>query len=62
MIQKCNHLGGEGIHEIGRRSDNGKVVIRIDERYYRPSEVDNLLGNPENKENLDGSQKSVLKK
>ena len=38
---------GEGINEIGRRSDNGQVVIRIDERYYRPSEVDNLLGNPE---------------
>ncbi len=38
---------GSGTEEIGRRSDNGKIVIRIDERYYRPSEVDNLLGNPE---------------
>ena len=44
---------GEGRNEIGRRSDNGKVVIRIDEKYYRPSEVDNLLGNPEKiKKNL----------
>ena len=38
---------GEGKNEIGRRADNGQVVIRIDERYYRPTEVDNLLGNPQ---------------
>ena len=37
---------GNGIHEVGRRSDNGDVVIRIDPRYFRPSEVDSLLGDP----------------
>ena len=37
---------GEGINEIGRRSDNGEIVIRIDPRYFRPSEVENLLGDP----------------
>ncbi len=36
---------GKGIEEVGRRSDNGKVVIRIDSRYYRPTEVNSLLGN-----------------
>ncbi len=35
---------GEGINEIGRRADNGKVVIKIDKRYFRPTEVDQLLG------------------
>ena len=35
---------GKGINEIGRRADNGEVVIRIDPRYFRPTEVDNLLG------------------
>ncbi|WP_081934291.1 MULTISPECIES: GDP-mannose 4,6-dehydratase [Prochlorococcus] len=34
---------GKGLNEIGKRSD-GKVVIKIDPRYFRPSEVDNLLG------------------
>ena len=34
----------EGINEIGRRSDTGKIVIKIDPRYYRPTEVDELLG------------------
>ena len=37
---------GEGLNEIGIRADNGKTVIKIDPRYYRPSEVDTLLGDP----------------
>ncbi len=37
---------GDGVKEIGRRSDNGKVVIRIDPRYFRPCEVGSLLGDP----------------
>ena len=35
---------GEGINEIGRRADNGDVVVKIDERYFRPTEVEELLG------------------
>ena len=37
---------GNGLNEIGIRNDNNKVVIRIDPRYYRPSEVETLLGDP----------------
>ena len=37
---------GVGIHEIARRKDNGKVVVSISEDYYRPAEVDVLLGDP----------------
>ena len=37
---------GEGINEVGRRADNKKIVIRVDSRYFRPTEVDQLLGNP----------------
>ena len=36
----------KGVKEIGRRGDTGEIVIRIDPRYFRPSEVDNLLGDP----------------
>ena len=39
---------GEGVDEIGRRIDTGKEVIRIDPRYFRPSEVETLLGDPSN--------------
>ena len=35
---------GEGINEIGRRADNKEIVIRIDPKYYRPTEVDELIG------------------
>ena len=35
---------GNGINEIGVRADTKKIVIKIDERYYRPTEVDELLG------------------
>ena len=34
----------KGVNEIGRRVDNGEIVIRIDPRYYRPTEVNELLG------------------
>ena len=37
---------GEGVNETGRRSDTGAVVVRIDPRYFRPAEVDTLLGDP----------------
>jgi len=35
---------GEGINEVGIRPDNKKIVVRIDKRYYRPTEVEELLG------------------
>ena len=35
---------GEGKNEIGRRIDTNEIVIKINPRYYRPAEVDNLLG------------------
>ncbi len=35
---------GNDVKEIGRRADNGEIVIRVDERYYRPTEVDQLCG------------------
>ena len=31
---------------MGRRVDNKKVVVRIDPKYFRPSEVETLLGDP----------------
>ena len=35
---------GEGINEVGKRGDNGEIVIKIDPRYFRLTEVDSLLG------------------
>ena len=37
---------GEGINEVGKRGDTKEIVIRIDPKYFRPSEVDQLVGDP----------------
>jgi GDPmannose 4,6-dehydratase len=35
---------GHGIEEVGRDSETGKALVRIDPRYFRPTEVDLLIG------------------
>ncbi len=35
---------GEGTNELGRRSDNNQIVIKVDKKYFRPTEVDLLIG------------------
>tara|TARA_Y100001978_G_scaffold198997_1_gene212449 strand:+ start:1423 stop:2565 length:1143 start_codon:yes stop_codon:yes gene_type:complete len=35
---------GNGINEIGRRADTNEVVIKVDPKYFRPTEVELLLG------------------
>lgn len=37
---------GEGPDEAGVDARTGEVLVRIDPRYFRPTEVDLLLGNP----------------
>jgi len=37
---------GEGVDEVGVDRATGDVVIEIDPRYYRPTEVELLLGDP----------------
>ena len=37
---------GKGTAEVGRRGDTGAVVVRIDANYFRPAEVETLLGDP----------------
>lgn len=37
---------GTGIDEIGTDRETGEIRVEIDPRYYRPTEVDSLLGNP----------------
>ena len=37
---------GSGVDETGRCAKSGRVLIKIDPRYFRPTEVDLLIGNP----------------
>lgn len=36
---------GEGLEETGK-DEKGNVIVRVDPRYFRPTEVDALLGDP----------------
>ncbi len=44
------HLGidmewqGQGIDEQGVNRKSGEVIVKVDARYFRPTEVDSLLG------------------
>ena len=53
FIEECAKLlkiklqwKGKGVKEIGIDKKTKKVIIRIDPKYFRPAEVDLLLGNP----------------
>ncbi len=38
---------GEGEAEKGIDADSGRVLVEVDPRFYRPADVEKLLGNPE---------------
>ena len=45
-IDRTLEWQGEGVDETGRCSRTGDVLVAIDPRYFRPTEVDLLLGDP----------------
>jgi len=62
-----SHLGktirweGEGINEKGYDSETGNLIVEVDPRYFRPTEVETLLGDPfKAKEKLGWESKITL--
>jgi GDPmannose 4,6-dehydratase len=54
---------GEGLNEIGIDKNTGKTVIRVDPKYFRPAEVETLLGDATKaKEKLGWEPKISFKK
>ena len=43
-IGRTIEWSGEGVDETGRCAKTGDVLVRVDPRYFRPTEVDLLLG------------------
>jgi GDPmannose 4,6-dehydratase len=37
---------GEGVDEVGIDTRSGRTLVRVDPRYFRPTEVETLLGDP----------------
>jgi GDPmannose 4,6-dehydratase len=56
----ATHLGyeikweGEGVEEKGYDSKTGKLLVEVDSQYFRPSEVDYLLGDPKRAQEILG--------
>ena len=54
---------GSGLHEIGKNSETGKTLVSVDPAYFRPTEVDLLIGDASKaKEKLEWSPTCNLKK
>lgn len=52
---------GKGVDEVGVDAANGRVLVAIDPRYFRPTEVDLLLGDPSKaREKLGWSHKTTF--
>jgi len=53
---------GEGIDTKGINKESGEVIIAVDPKYYRPTEVETLLGDPEDaKERLGWTPTTTFK-
>lgn len=47
---------GEGVNEKGIDDETGKTIVEVDPRYFRPAEVETLLGDPSKAKNQLGWQ------
>lgn len=50
---------GEGVNEVGVEAGTNTVRIKVNPKYFRPTEVDLLLGNPEKAQRVLGWKRKV---
>ncbi|MBP0973308.1 MAG: GDP-mannose 4,6-dehydratase [Oscillospiraceae bacterium] len=50
---------GEGLQEVGRLQRSGQIAVRVSEAYFRPAEVDVLLGDPSRAEQKLGWRREI---
>lgn len=50
---------GFGVDEVGMDKETGKVIIKVNKKFFRPAEVDILLGNPEKAESVLGWKREI---
>ena len=52
VVAAFKHVGvtiaweGKGVDEVGKDAATGTVRVRVDPKYFRPTEVEQLLGDP----------------
>jgi len=50
---------GTGVDEVGINKADGKTVVKVSPKFFRPAEVDILLGNPEKAEKTLGWKREI---
>ena len=50
---------GEGVEEVGKDAESGDILVQIDPRYFRPTEVDLLIGDPTKAKKLLGWEAKI---
>lgn len=50
---------GNGVDEVGKDAATGHVIVKINPKFFRPAEVDILLGNPEKAEKCLGWVRNI---
>ena len=52
-------FSGEGVDEIGTDKATGKVVVKVNPDFFRPAEVELLIGNPKKAEEKLGWKREI---
>ena len=50
---------GEGVNEVGKDKATGKILVKVNPEFFRPAEVEVLLGNPERAEQELGWKREI---
>ena len=50
---------GEGVEEVGKDVATGKIVVKVNPQFFRPAEVELLIGNPEKAEKALGWEREI---
>ena len=50
---------GNGVNEVGKDVNTGKILVKINEKYFRPNEVELLLGDPSKAEKKLGWKREI---
>ncbi|HAG14302.1 MAG TPA: GDP-mannose 4,6-dehydratase, partial [Ruminococcus sp.] len=50
---------GEGVDTVGINKANGKTVVKVNKKFYRPAEVELLLGSPKKAEEKLGWKRDI---
>lgn len=50
---------GEGVNEVGKDKSTGKVIVKVNPKFFRPAEVELLIGDPHKAESKLGWKREI---